>query len=208
MKTKNNISISLSNAKLGGFIPSVSLAPVITCRADAPCKKSCYACKGHFLCKNVQKSYIDNLTAFEKDENGYFTDIIDFLQNGLVTYKFFRWHSAGDLVNASYFKGVLKVAEKCPDTRFLIFTKKFDIVNDFINTGGKIPANLSVVFSAWDKNFAVENPHGLPVAYVDFNDKSKNPEIPVTAFRCGGNCEKCLTCWNIKQGQSTVFKQH
>lgn len=209
MKTKNGLTISLSNQKLGSFIPSVNLPPIITCRACAPCAKNCYACKGHFIYKNVKQSHADNLTAYRTNKDGYFQDVIDFLKNGLVTYKFFRWHSSGDIVDADYFAGVVKVAEICKDTRFLIFTKKFEIVNEFLeNNGGELPCNLSVVFSAWDKDFDVPNPYALPVAYVDFKDKDKNAEIPVTAFRCKGNCENCLTCWNIHKGQATVFNQH
>lgn len=105
-------------------------------------------------------------------------------------------------------RGVVKVANECKETRFLLFTKKFEIINEFLANGGEIPQNLAVVFSAWDKDFSVENPYNLPVAYVDFKDKERNAEIPLTAFRCGGNCEKCLTCWNIHKGQATVFNQH
>lgn len=208
MKTKNGLTISLSNQKLGGFIPSVNLPPIITCRAGAPCSKSCYACKGHFLYKNVKQSHLDNLEAYRANKSGYFQDIIDFIKNGLVIYRFFRWHSSGDIVDSEYFSGVVKVANECRETRFLLFTKKFEIINEFLSNGGEIPENLAVVFSAWDKDFAVENPYNFPVAYVDFKDKERNAEIPLTAFRCGGNCEKCLTCWNIRNGQATVFNQH
>lgn len=208
MKTKNGLTISLSNQKLGGFIPSLNLPAVITCRCDAPCKKDCYACKGNFKYKNVMQSHLDNLKAFNTDKTAFFNDIIDFLNNGLIAYKFFRWHSSGDIVNADYFNGVLNVAQACKHTQFLIFTKKFEIVNDYLKNGGKIPRNLVVVFSAWDKTFKFENPHNLPVAYVDFKDGDKAPAIPATAFRCSGDCRNCLTCWNIKKGQSTVFKQH
>jgi hypothetical protein len=89
-----------------------------------------------------------------------------------------------------------------------MFTKKFEIVNDFIKNNGDLPNNLRVVFSAWDKNFFVPNPYNLPIAYVNFCDSSKNPDIPVTAFKCSGNCEKCLTCWQLQNGQATVFNQH
>lgn len=208
MKTKNGLTISLSNQKLGGFIPSVNLPPILTCRANAPCQKNCYACRGHFNYSNVKASHLDNLHAYKNNASGYFQDIIDFIKNGLVIYKFFRWHSSGDIVDANYFRGVIKVAQECKETRFLVFTKKFEIVNEYIANGGEIPSNLSVVFSAWDKDFLVQNPYNLPVAYVDFKDKTKNADIPVTAFRCSGNCEKCLTCWNIKNGQATVFNQH
>ena len=36
---------------------------------------------------------------------------------------------------------------------------------------GKLPNNLNIVFSAWDKLWEVPNPHELPVAYVEFKNK-------------------------------------
>lgn len=208
MKTKTGVTISTSNSKLGGFVPTVNLPPIVTCRKGAPCARQCYACKGNFRFPSVRASLENNLQVYRNSANGFFGDIVDFLKNGLVTYKFFRWHSAGDIVDGNYFLGMVATAKKCPDTKFLAFTKKFEIVNDFLSSGSVIPENLVIVFSAWDKSFAVPNPYNFPVAYVDFCDNAQNPEIPVTAFACKGACDKCLTCWQLKQGQATVFHQH
>ena len=62
------IKISLTNAKLGGTIPSLNL-PTATCRADAPCKKGCYAKRGNWLYKNVIESLENNLKEFLKENN-------------------------------------------------------------------------------------------------------------------------------------------
>lgn len=199
--------ISLTNAKLGAKIPSVNL-PVAVCRADAPCKeKGCYAKKGHWLYDNVQKKLAKNLKSFNDDSEKFFNDIIDDL-NGDVIYKFMRWHSSGDIVNYKYLLGIIKVAKALPSTNFLCFTKKFMLVNSYLDLGNKIPKNLKFVFSAWDKNFEVPNPHNLPVTYVNFKDKTQNADIPEYAIPCVGSCEKCKACWSLKKGQSVVFNIH
>ena len=110
------IKISKTNSKLGGFIPSINLPAGITCRADAPCQKGCYAKKGNWTYKNVQTSLNNNFEAFKADPEDYFNQIISELNNGDVTYKFFRWHSSGDIVNLEYLKGIIRVAETCPNT--------------------------------------------------------------------------------------------
>lgn len=199
--------ISLTNSKLGDKIPSINLPPIITCRADAPCKKDCYACKGNFNYPNVKKSLSDNLKEFVKDSNKFFNDIIDYFNNEDITYKFARWHSSGDIVNDVYFNGMIRVASVCKDTKFLCFTKKFDIVNRYINQGGKIPKNLHIVFSGWDKNFKVDNPYNLPTTYVEFKEKERNC-IPEFAIPCMGSCKNCKACWALKEGQSVYFKKH
>ena len=115
MKTK----ISLTNSKLSGQIPSVNLPAIKTCRADAPCKHLCYATKGNFKYPNVEKSHLENLAHFVADKDAYFNDIIEFL-SGLVSYKYFRFHSSGDIVNDDYFLGMIKVAKKCKNIKFHI----------------------------------------------------------------------------------------
>ena len=164
------VNISKTNSKLGGFIPSINLPAGKTCRADAPCQKGCYAKKGNFLYKNVQQSLTNNLLVYLNDSNDYFNQIINELNNGDIVYKFFRWHSSGDIVDKNYLLWVIKVAEALPQTKFLCFTKKFDLINDYLKDNNYIPDNLKIVFSAWDKDFKVENPFNLPVTYVRFKN--------------------------------------
>ena len=202
------VKISLTNAKLGAKIPSVNLPAAVTCRKDAPCRKGCYALKGNFLYSTVQKSLNNNLDFYKSNPKEYFNEIIEYLNNDDVTYKFFRWHSSGDIVDYNYLLGIIKVAKKCPQTNFLCFTKKFNLVNYYLEKGHKIPKNLKFVFSAWDNSFKVENPYNLPVTYVNFKDKSKNADIPEYAIPCVGSCQQCKACWSLKQGQSVVFNQH
>lgn len=203
------INISTYNSKLSGQIPSVNLPPIKTCRQDAPCKKNCYACKGNFTYTKVRQSLDNNLACYISDTKEYFNQIIAFLNNGLTTYKFFRWHSSGDIVDEEYLEGIVRVAKKCKQTKFLAFTKKFELINEFmIKNGGKLPRNLKIVFSAWDKDFEIENPFLLPIAYIDLKKKENNPIIPELAIPCTGKCYECLSCWSLKKGQSVVFKQH
>lgn len=206
---KPTLRVVMGNAKLGRQIPNVNLPAIQTCRKDAPCKKGCYACHGNFLYESVARAHQRNLAAYRDDPKAFFKVITDFLLNGMTTYKFFRWHSSGDIVDAAYLEGMVKVAKKCPKTQFLAFTKKFELVNYYLSTGKTFPRNLHVVFSAWDKDFHFDNPYNLPVTYVDFKHKEMNsPDIPEDAFVCPGSCEQCQRCWKMKSGDAVVFHQH
>lgn len=200
------MKISLTNSKLGDKIPSLNL-PTTVCRADAPCKKGCYAMKGNWLFKNVVTSLQSNLDHFLNDSEGFFNEIINYINNGDIIYKFFRWFSSGDIVNEKFLNGMVKVAKKCKQTKFLCFTKKFELVNQYLNVS-ELPKNLKIVFSAWDKDFKVENPHNLPVTYINFKDPTKNADIPEFAIPCIGTCSSCKACWSLKKGQSVYFDQH
>lgn len=105
--------------------------------------------------------------------------------------------------------------EKFPDVSFMAFTKKYELVNEYIANGNIVPDNFNIIFSAWDHTWKFDNPYDLPIAYVDFKDKRLNPEIPDKAFRCPSigkklgtiTCSMCKKCWN-KNTKTIVFAEH
>ena len=202
-------TISLSNSKLGGAIPTFNL-PTSVCSKDLPCQVGCYAKKGTFLYPNVKKSHGDNLEMFLKNKETLQSDIINFLNHKLITYKYFRWFSSGDIVNYSFLLMMVEIAKKCKKTKFLCFTKKYSIVNLYLDLGHEIPKNLKIVFSGWDKNFSFDNPYNLPTTYVHHKKKKDlhlNIEVE-NAFQCKDKCENCLKCWRLEKGESVIFKKH
>ena len=206
-KTNNlNINISLTNSKLGDKIPSLNL-PTSICRADAPCKKGCYANKGNWTFTNVQKCLNNNLELFKQHKEKFFDDIIQWLNDEDTIYKFFRWFSSGDIVNFEFFKGMVRTAKESPNTKFLCFTKKYEIVNDYILFNGDLPKNLKVVFSNWG-DFKPLNPYNLPETHVKFKNPLLNDNIPEFAIPCKGSCKTCKACWSLEKGQSVYFDIH
>lgn len=203
---KLNIHISLTNAKLGDKIPSLNL-PTTICRSDAPCKKGCYAKKGNYARPNVEKCLNNNLNLYLKNKDLFFNDIIEWLNSDDILYRFFRWFSSGDIVDYNFFLGIVKVARETPHTKFLCFTKKFEIVNDYILFNGDLPNNLRIVFSNWGE-FKPQNPHNLPQTFVKFKDPLKNGNIPEFAIPCKGSCKSCKACWSLEKGQSVYFDYH
>lgn len=204
------MKISITNSKLGAKIPSLNLPPIITCRKNAPCAHLCYACKGNFRFPNVKQSHMDNFNHYKRDPEDFFNQVIEYLNGDLVTYKYFRWHSSGDMPDEQYLYGMIRVAKSCPNVKFLAFTKQFEIVNKVMDEIGteSFPNNLRIVFSMWDKDYKVSNPYNFPTTWVDFCDKTKNPDIPELAIPCIGQCWKCQSCWSLQKGQSVVFHQH
>ena len=199
---KQYAKVSNTNSKLGGQIYSINLPPVVTCRADAPCFKGCYACKGNWLFPKVKNSLSQNLEAYKGNPTLFFDSVA--AQTALV--RFCRWHSSGDIVDMQYFEGMCKVARKNKETHYLCFTKKYEIINEFLSKGKRIPKNLSIVLSAWS-NWISENPYDLPMTYV-YGKEFNNELIPKDAIPCGGKCETCQACWTLKKGQHVYFLKH
>lgn len=203
MKNTNYAKVTFGNTKLGRQIASINMPVGITCRADAPCAKTgCYGKKGRWLFENVQKSLQWNLNAYNNDHKRFFESVAE--QTFLC--KYVRWHSVGDIVDDEYFKGMCKVARKNKDTRYLCFTKKYEIVNNYLNDGHRIPSNLKIVFSAWS-DWIPENPYNLPMTFVR-GKQFNNDLIPDDAIPCIGKCYMCQACWQLKKGQCVVFDKH
>ena len=196
-----NVTISKGNRKMG-LIYSVSMPAGVTCRDNAPCKKGCYACKGAFLYSNVQKSYNNNLNLYKEDSQRFEQSILE----QLPMYGVFRWHVSGDMVDMEYFKMMVRIAKKLKNVKFLAFTKKYELVNDYILQGGKIPKNLKIVYSAWT-GLEMDNPNNLPIAYMR-DEKNLDERIPKSAIPCSGDCSQCMACWNMRKRQSVVFDKH
>lgn len=203
----NEISMSNRNSKTGVACLNIAF-PVCSCREDAPCKETCYACKGIQKMANVQAAYYRNFRIYNDDPDNFFEQVYCKVKfSGLPKV---RWFDSGDIPDYEFLERMVELCKKTPDTKHMAFTKRYELVNEYIDKNGNLPDNLNIIFSAWDKIWEVPNPHGLGVAYVDFKEKRLNPEIPKNAFVCPGRestCSACGVCWN-KKVKVVVFHQH
>lgn len=198
----NIISISPGNKKMGA-IPSVSLPACVTCNPSAPCFAKCYAAKIERIYSNTRNAYIRNYDIYNSDLDSYFLQV----KAAAMTTRFFRWHVSGDIPNAEYFYNMVALAWELPGTQFLAFTKQYNIVNEFLDNGGRYPANLKIIFSNWGK-WKCENPHELPTCEVIFKTEKPAPDWKI----CGGNCTACacagIGCWELKNGETIAIYEH
>ena len=197
------ITISTKLEKLGSQIPSLGLPAGKTCRPDAPCFAKCYARKGNYTFPSVKNALEGNLEAYKADPEFFF----DYIASNSRLVCFFRWFHSGDIVDDAFLLGMVRVARRNPNTRYLAFTKKFDIVNRYLDSGKRLPSNLKIVFSGWSASFHVLNPHDLPTSFVRFK-RGDNSHIPPKAFKCSGDCSNCQMCWLLKKSESVEFGEH
>jgi hypothetical protein len=156
----------------------------------------------------VQGAYYRNLRLYYDDPDNFFEQVYCKVKfSGLPKVRLF---DSGDFPDAEFLDRLVEVCKKTPNTKWMAFTKKYWIVNEYIDRNGDLPKNLNIMFSAWDIFWEVPNPHGLGIAYVDFDDKRLNPEFPRNAFRCPGRestCSACGACFS-KKLKAVVFHEH
>lgn len=207
----NEVHMTTKNPKTGCGVIDLAF-PVITCREDAPCKKTgCYCMKGTQQMATVQGAYYRNYRLYHNDPVDFWTQVQFKLAHcGLPKMRYF---DAGDLPDYAFIDGMVATAKKFSEMKFMAFTKKYFLVNQWIDNNGNLPDNLNIIFSAWDKDWEVLNPHHMPVAYVDFKDSEKTPVLPEKYQTCPNQkdktitCSMCGKCWRKDLG-AVVFKQH
>lgn len=207
----NEVSISCVNSKTGPLCNDLAL-PTCTCREDAPCKATgCYCMKGRQTMSKVVAAYTRNLRLYNTDQEDFWEQVRFKVKHR--PFPLFRFFDCGDIADYDFFLGMIDLAKEFPDIKFMSFTKKYEIVNKWIDENGDLPENLNVVFSAWHIGWKVINPHNLPVAYVDFKDKTLNPEFPEGITSCPNEkdktitCSICRKCWD-KRIKAVKFTQH
>lgn len=124
-----HVKISDGNTKLGA-IPSVSLIPVMDCGNCSICSKSCYDLRNDMIYKEVIKTRAINSAIYHEDPERYFKEI-----DGYLDYRFpraFRFHIGGDIQDKWYLDKMCEIARKHKDTKFLAFTKMFDVCNEVL----------------------------------------------------------------------------
>lgn len=198
-----HVSISEGNRKMGS-IRSVSLPAVETCRSCA-CQQKCYALRMSRVRRSVRNAYSNNLCLLRSSPDQYWREV----EGSIMLSRYFRFHVSGDIPDETYFRRMVAVCERNRHCDVLCFTKKYEIVNEYLREGGCLPDNLHMLFSAW-VGLEMLNPFSLPEAHVRFRDGSTTARPD--ALECGGNCSRCAAteggCWSLLKGQQVVFNEH
>lgn len=199
-----NIKISKGNTKMGD-IPSVSLPAGITCRNDCECNKKCYAKKIERLRKSVRNAYKHNYDLLNSSPEIFWREV----EASIMMSRFFRFHVSGDIPNEDYLQRMVQVSERNSHCQILCFTKKYDMVNKFLQASPTLPDNFHLIFSVW-RNLKYDNPFNLPEAHVRYRDGTTT--VGDNAVECSGNCAECAIteggCWTLKEGEQVVFNEH
>lgn len=196
------VSISKGNIKLGS-IPSISFPPVVTCAHCEECAKDCYALRLSKRYKNTREAWQNNLDIYNTTP-----ELIEeaILKTALTT-SYFRYFVGGDMPDGAFLLIAIRIAEQRPNCKFLMFTKKFEVVNAYLKSGVIIPNNLVIILSAW-RGLEPVNPFRLPVSRVIFKDDF----MPVNGYVCGGNCTECIGkykgCFYLSNGSEVYFYKH
>jgi hypothetical protein len=200
------LTIMRGNNKLGKVF-NVSLPPRRTCDPNLPCYKAgCYGVRLYNLRKGCRDAWEANWELAMTERVVYMESICEVV--GSRKPAMFRWHVAGDIPDQPYLWQIANIAARTPDTKHLVFTKKYELLDNFVGFRIPRPKNMSIVASAWPglaMPGVVQN--HFPVAWMK-DPRNIDTRIPKSAVHCDGGCSTCGLCWKIKPGKSVYFDRH
>lgn len=150
---------------------------------DSICSK-CYAETYMKMRKSLKNHLIENANILT-------TRLLEGREIPVTNANIFRFESFGDLYNATHLQNYIFICERNPFTKFGLWTKNIQILEEIFNTNGiKKPDNLSIVVSSpminkqamFDKDkfwfidhvFTVYDKNTIKENDIDINCGSKN----------------------------------
>lgn len=217
----DGVNFSWKNSKTGRVI-AFNLPVELTCDHKCECysKKNCYACGGCYQFTLNQALYSENLYYFLTHSKAEFIAVIVDAIKRHKSRILFRWFTCGDIPNRKFFECMVEIARECPDIKFWTYTKKYAIVNSFIDEFGydAIPENLTIIFSHWQNDdgtfFPMDNRHDMPTSeFIPMGKEDMLNDVdhvcPCSDPTVHETCETCKTpCYSLKRGQSMALVEH
>ena len=186
-------------------------------------KRICYGMHGFYQMYLVNQLYLaDNLLYIR--ENGYEKTADDIIAEIKRTKcRKFRWFTVGDILNIDFIHMMVKIGKACPETEFWGYTKKYMLVNHYIEKYMNGNAELflkytGLIFSHWRNedgtDFEMLNPYHMPTSeFIPFGmeDEAKKADhiCPCSDPDVYENCCNCSNpCYRLKIGQSMALLEH
>ena len=182
------------------------------------CEKYCYAIHGAQQHHNaVLPATIKNLILYRRDPKRFERELNAELDSWKTRDddKVFRWHSSGEIEDYPYLEMMMRVAAKHPEVHFYSYTKRFKMIEEYLDRHRDFPANFVLNLSVWEDNLSKSgfNPTYLSkVQRFEWKDEITVEEYN-TSIHCRSvvhdgkkkghlnhemNCKKCGLCWKGK----------
>ena len=185
--------------------------------------KECYGMHGNYERYPVNQLYLADTLLYIR-ENGYeetTRQIIATIKKKKC--KFFRWFAVGDILNIEFIEMMVNVGKACPDVKFWGYTKKYMLVNHYIEKhmhgdAETFHALTGLIFSHWRNEdgtfFEMLNPYKMPLSEFiplgcEDDAKKANHICPCSNPDVFENCCTCSNpCYELNLGESMALLEH
>ena len=223
--------ISNENSKMPGYTISTAAHQCKTgsklARVKGSICSSCYAFKGNYFFKSVQKGLQGNSIAIEyfeqlKDYTIWVVTLSELIKRrcivkeikdkqgnviGIEDFSYFRFHDSGDIQSVDHLNAINEVAKNNPSVSFWLPTREYKFVQTFLKNNN-FATNLCVRLSA---HMVGKKPQdfktGLPTSTVSHKESQHHCIAPQQNGACDGEKASCRNCWDPNI-QNVNYKIH
>lgn len=220
------LHLPAGNSKIGSK-KAMAYGHVIPATCDNRCEcfkdKICYGCHGFYIMYPVNQLFLaDNMLFFKK--YGYKATAVAIIKEIKRTHcQYFRWFTVGDIPNIDFIKMMVLVGRECPEVEFWGYTKKYMLVNHYIDKymngdAAEFLELTGLIFSHWRNKdgsfFKMTNPYNMPLSeFIPYGMESEaenathicpcsDPDVFKTCITCDHPCYK------LKLGESMALLEH
>lgn len=185
--------------------------------------KVCYGMHGNYERYPVNQLYLADTLLYIR-ENGYEATTAAIIEKIKKTHcKYFRWFAVGDILNIEFIEMMVNVGKACPDVKFWGYTKKYMLVNHYIENrmhgdAETFHALTGLIFSHWRNQdgsfFEMLNPYKMPLSeFIPLGNESDAAQAdhicPCSNPDVFENCCNCSNpCYDLQLGQSMALLEH
>ena len=215
----DRLNVAEGNSKTGSNVINFNFPIEMTCNHACECYKNatCYACNGCYLFANNQALYSENLNFFNNNSDDDFMNALQLVIDK-TGYKRFRYFTCGDIPNIRCIDCMVSLAKRNPSVKCWSYTKKYNLVNTWIDNNGNLPENLVIIFSHWMNEdgtyFDMHNPHNLPTSeFIPYGREELKEKVthicPCSDPTVNATCATCdHPCYTLKNGESMALLEH
>ena len=177
------------------------------------CANKCYAIRDAKLHHNSVIPALSKNTLIARNN---IESMFEQLKKGLTKNKaeVLRWHSSGEIENYNYLLHMVRLAVEMPHMKFYCYTKRFNLIDQYLKEHKKLPKNFIVNISVWngnDKGYDFKNLNKF--VYDDGTDpdvaKMRHcPAVNKNGKSTGVTCAQCGWCFKGNYGRITAVYSH
>ena len=198
-----NIKISTLTGKLKGFeaINTNTLTNDFCSKmrkSDAICRE-CYSAS---MLEGLRKNCAP---AWQRNSDIFSSKILLSEDLPVINAHSFRFHAHGELINLTHLINYMNIAIKNPFTTFALWTKRKNLVNEYIRTGGVIPDNFILIYSNPKTDKVLSK---IPVHFDKVFNASDSGEVKEGQTECTGkSCMSCMACYRKGNGHNIIVEK-
>ena len=213
------LHVAEGNSKVGKHVLDFNLPIEYSCLHTCECyrNRACYACSGCYQFPKNQAGYSENYNFYKSCTTEEFCNALQ-IAIDKSQYKLFRYFTIGDIPDYRFIECMVRLAIANPSVKFWSYTKKYTLVNMWIDENGSLPDNLVIIFSHWLNDngsyFPMDNKHNLPDSEFIPLGQEERAETVTHICPCSdptkkATCETCdHPCYELKHGESMALLEH